>query len=127
MGLRPFNRNGLLEQARTFREDLPSNDHKQPRATLGQVRNLNLFSVLYIYLHIFDPIVVCIDNRYGNGKYLRTGDMAFMVNNRIYYSGRIKDMIIVRGQNYYAQVHKNSSHAFDNRLKKFQHFFLRIH
>lgn len=30
--------------------------------------------------------------------------MAFMEDRRIYYSGRIKDMIIVRGQNFYAQV-----------------------
>jgi acyl-CoA synthetase (AMP-forming)/AMP-acid ligase II len=42
--------------------------------------------------------------RYGTGKYLRTGDMAFMVDDRVYYSGRIKDMIIVRGQNFYAQA-----------------------
>ena len=41
--------------------------------------------------------------RFGNGKYLRTGDMAFMQEGRIYYSGRLKDMMIVRGQNYYAQ------------------------
>lgn len=41
--------------------------------------------------------------RFGNGKYLRTGDMAFMQDGRIYYSGRLKDMMIVRGQNYYAQ------------------------
>lgn len=27
-----------------------------------------------------------------------------MVDDRVYYSGRIKDMIIVRGQNFYAQV-----------------------
>ena len=41
---------------------------------------------------------------YGNGKYLRTGDMAFIEGGRMYYFGRIKDMIIVRGENYYPQV-----------------------
>ena len=30
--------------------------------------------------------------------------MAFLQDGRVYYSGRIKDMIIVRGQNFYAQA-----------------------
>lgn len=35
--------------------------------------------------------------------YLRTGDMGFMHRNELYVCGRNKDMIIVRGQNYYPQ------------------------
>ena len=35
--------------------------------------------------------------------YLRTGDMGFLYQNELYVCGRNKDMIIVRGQNYYPQ------------------------
>ncbi|MGF1681171.1 amino acid adenylation domain-containing protein [Photobacterium minamisatsumaniensis] len=35
--------------------------------------------------------------------YLRTGDLGFCTDGELYISGRIKDVIIVRGQNYYPQ------------------------
>jgi thioester reductase-like protein len=35
--------------------------------------------------------------------YLRTGDMGFLHEGELYVCGRIKDMIIVRGQNYFPQ------------------------
>ena len=41
------------------------------------------------------------DSPYDDG-YLRTGDMGFMHEGELFICGRIKDMIIVRGQNYYA-------------------------
>ncbi len=38
----------------------------------------------------------------ANGKrYLRTGDMGALLNGELYVCGRLKDMIIVRGQNVY--------------------------
>src|SRR5579871_1259184 len=42
------------------------------------------------------------DTPYDDG-YLRTGDMGFMYDGELYVCGRIKDMIILRGQNYYPQ------------------------
>ena len=46
-------------------------------------------------------------NEGGNGQdadeYLRTGDMGFMYDGELYVCGRLKDMIVVRGQNYYPQ------------------------
>ena len=42
------------------------------------------------------------DTPYDDG-YLRTGDMGFMHDGELYVCGRIKDMIILRGQNYYPQ------------------------
>jgi len=41
--------------------------------------------------------------RFGNGEYLRTGDVAFMQDGRLYFSGRLKDMMIIHGKRYYAQ------------------------
>src|SRR5262252_9178433 len=42
------------------------------------------------------------DSPYDDG-YLRTGDMGFFHDNELFVCGRIKDMIILRGQNYYPQ------------------------
>ena len=36
-------------------------------------------------------------------RWLRTGDLAFMFGGEVYVVGRLKDMIIVRGQNYYPE------------------------
>ncbi|MFZ0731360.1 MAG: fatty acyl-AMP ligase [Candidatus Sulfotelmatobacter sp.] len=42
------------------------------------------------------------DSPYDDG-YLRTGDMGFFHDGELFVCGRIKDMIIIRGQNYYPQ------------------------
>src|SRR5579872_6610984 len=42
------------------------------------------------------------DSPYDDG-YLRTGDMGFLHDDELFVCGRIKDMIILRGQNYYPQ------------------------
>jgi acyl-CoA synthetase (AMP-forming)/AMP-acid ligase II/aryl carrier-like protein len=39
----------------------------------------------------------------GDGPYLRTGDLAFELDGEIYLCGRLKDVIIVRGQNHHPQ------------------------
>ena len=39
----------------------------------------------------------------GDGPYLRTGDLGFLYDGQLYISGRLKDMIIVRGVNRYPQ------------------------
>ncbi|HEY4010478.1 MAG TPA: thioester reductase domain-containing protein [Acidobacteriaceae bacterium] len=46
------------------------------------------------------------DTPYDDG-YLRTGDMGFFHEGDLYVCGRIKDMIILRGQNYYPQDIEN--------------------
>ena len=48
----------------------------------------------------------------GDGtKYLRTGDMGFVDGGELFVTGRIKDMIIVRGQNFYPQDIERSVEA----------------
>lgn len=37
----------------------------------------------------------------GDGPFLRTGDLGFMIEGELYITGRLKDVIIIRGVNYY--------------------------
>lgn len=39
----------------------------------------------------------------GSGPYLRTGDLGFIHEGHLYVTGRFKDLIILRGHNYYPQ------------------------
>ncbi len=39
----------------------------------------------------------------GEGPYLRTGDLGFIHAGELYINGRLKDLIIIRGRNYYPQ------------------------
>jgi natural product biosynthesis luciferase-like monooxygenase protein/amino acid adenylation domain-containing protein len=44
----------------------------------------------------------CIKNT-GEGPFVRTGDLGFVYKGEIYVTGRLKDLIILRGRNYYPQ------------------------
>src|SRR6202047_3329588 len=64
------------------------------------------------------------DTPYDDG-YLRTGDIGFLHRGELYVCGRIKDMIILRGQNYYPQdienvVEKSSGLIRHNCVAAFQ-------
>jgi len=37
----------------------------------------------------------------GEGPYFKTGDLGFISDNELYITGRIKELIIIRGKNYY--------------------------
>lgn len=39
----------------------------------------------------------------GEGPFLRTGDLGFLSGGELFITGRIKDVIIIRGQNHYPQ------------------------
>src|ERR1700722_18037234 len=64
------------------------------------------------------------DTPYDDG-YLRTGDIGFLHRGELYVCGRIKDMIILRGQNYYPHdienvVEKSSGLIRHNCVAAFQ-------
>ncbi len=39
----------------------------------------------------------------GLGSYLKTGDLGFIKQGQLYVTGRVKDLVIIRGKNYYPQ------------------------
>jgi acyl carrier protein len=45
----------------------------------------------------------CATSSSGVGPYLRTGDLGFLHDGELFVTGRVKDVIIVRGTNYYPQ------------------------
>ena len=50
----------------------------------------------------------------GEDQYLRTGDLGFLSEDNLYITGRVKDVIIIRGRNHYPQDIERSveqSHA----------------
>ncbi|WP_392534212.1 amino acid adenylation domain-containing protein [Nostoc sp. C117] len=66
----------------------------------------------------------------GSGPFLRTGDLGFIRNEELFVTGRLKDVIIIRGRNHYPQdieltvenshpsLRKNCSAAFSVEMEK---------
>ncbi|KAH8584991.1 type I fatty acid synthase, partial [Cryptosporidium sp. chipmunk genotype I] len=51
----------------------------------------------------FNAKFIMLNGKTSKSTYMRTGDSGFILNNMLYISGRIKDMIIIRGRNFYPQ------------------------
>jgi len=49
-------------------------------------------------LHTFQAVTDC-----GSGPFMRTGDLGFKYKNSLYVTGRLKDVILIHGQNFYPQ------------------------
>jgi thioester reductase-like protein len=89
----------------------------------GESKCLGYWNNPELTLKVFHARLVD-DSPYDDG-YLRTGDMGFLHEGELFVCGRIKDMIIVRGQNYYPQdieevVEKASGLIRNNCVAAFQ-------
>jgi acyl carrier protein len=56
------------------------------------------------------------DSTMDKGPYLRTGDLGFMHEGEVYVTGRLKNIIILRGANYYPQDIEAAAYADDELL-----------
>ncbi len=45
----------------------------------------------------------------GCGPYLRTGDLGFLLGGELYVTGRLRDLLVIRGRNYYPQDLEHSA------------------
>ncbi|MEM1255605.1 MAG: AMP-binding protein [Cyanobacteria bacterium P01_H01_bin.21] len=53
----------------------------------------------------------------GEGDFLRTGDLGFIQDDQLFVTGRLKDLVIIRGRNYYPQdleLSAEQSHSITN-------------
>lgn len=53
----------------------------------------------------------------GEGPFLRTGDLGFFRNEQLFVTGRLKDVIIIRGRNYYPEDIERSVERTDTSFR----------
>ena len=54
----------------------------------------------------------------GKGPFLRTGDLGFLRDGELFITGRLKDLIIIRGSNHYPQDIERTVEACHPRIRK---------
>ena len=57
------------------------------------------------------------DNQ-GNGPFLRTGDLGFVLQSQLFVTSRLKDLVIIRGKNYAPQDIEESVQQCDKALQR---------
>jgi 8-amino-7-oxononanoate synthase len=53
----------------------------------------------------------------GEGSFMRTGDLGFLLDDELFVTGRVKDLIIIRGVNYYPQDIERTVQRSHDRLR----------
>ena len=83
----------------------PENKCLCPDSTVGEiwVKGDNISRGYWNRQHENEIIFEAYTSDTEEGPFLRTGDLGVLLENHLYIVGRIKDLIILRGRNYYPQ------------------------
>lgn len=79
---------------------------EQPEGQVGEIwvnspsKALGYWGLSELYREVFEAR---ISDNVEAGRYLRTGDLGFLLEGELYVAGRLKDTIIIRGRNLYPQ------------------------
>jgi len=97
--------NGWLDEGVTVRMVDPSTGSACPAGTVGEVwaASSHMASGYWNQPQATAETFQARLAGSGEGPYLRTGDLGFIYEGELYICGRLKEMIVRRGQNYYAQ------------------------
>jgi len=57
------------------------------------------------------------ENKKKSYGWLKTGDLGFLYNSQLYVTGRIKDLIIIRGENFYPQDIENYVKELNSKIQ----------
>jgi len=63
-----------------------------------------------------DMFHATLDDTSPNKHFLRTGDLGYIDGGQLYINGRMKDIVIIRGQNYYPEDIEIAAQRSDRRL-----------
>lgn len=82
----------------------PQTDRALPELRVGEIR-LQGSSVAMEYLADGEATEATFGGRVEGepGRWLRTGDLGFLHQGQVFVTGRLKDLILVRGENHYPQ------------------------
>ncbi len=72
---------------------------RQPDYTIGEILISGKNTTTGYWQRKTDDLIVTIDN----DVCLRTGDLGFLIKDELFITGRLKDLIIIRGRNIYPQ------------------------
>jgi len=53
----------------------------------------------------------------GEGPFLRTGDLGFLYEGQLFIAGRIKDLVVIRGRNYYSHDIERTAEEADGAFR----------
>lgn len=94
---------GLLSE--TVKIVDPQTCHELPAGTIGEIwiKGPNVAAGYWNKPEVNRRVFQARLASDGDGPYLRTGDLGFIQNGELFVTGRLKEVIIIRGRNYYPQ------------------------
>ena len=105
---------GVVEDPDAIRIVDPQSRVQLPDGAIGEIwlRNASVASGYWNKPHETAATFAGVISSTGEGPYLRTGDLGVVVNGRLFVTGRIKDVLIVRGVKHYPQdLEATAEHA----------------